>query len=271
MPFSTNKGVKTFYEVAGEGPPMVMLHGSTWDHTLWLYQMAHFSTWFRCIAPDVRCFGRSDKVTTPFTYQDVVADLISVLEQEDVIGAILLGGSLGSRLSVSLAHAAPDRIAAAVVYGANTQASPEGKSDADKRRLERIRRYREGDLGEAYKWQLTRGLTDDFKASSLGQYVVEMMMEKVHWLNGPSIPNLYEAASKNDLQPLLPEIQVPFLVVSGEYDDSLELARDTARRLANAQHRVLKDTGQHCGLENPAGFDALVIEFLSEQGLMPKA
>ena len=60
MPYSTANGIKIYYEVSGEGLPFVMVHANPFDHNLWMYQIAHFSTYFRIIAIDIRGYGRSD-------------------------------------------------------------------------------------------------------------------------------------------------------------------------------------------------------------------
>ena len=44
MPFSRSNGVDIWYEVAGDGPAMVLVHANPFDHDLWMYQTAHFST-----------------------------------------------------------------------------------------------------------------------------------------------------------------------------------------------------------------------------------
>lgn len=65
MPYSTSNGLKIWYEVNGDGPAMIFVHANPFDNTLWTYQIAHFSTWFRVISIDIRGYGRSDKPTTP--------------------------------------------------------------------------------------------------------------------------------------------------------------------------------------------------------------
>src|ERR1700731_3653402 len=66
MPFSRQNGVDIWYEVAGQGPALVFIHANPFDHDLWMYQAAHFSTWFRVVGIDIRGYGRSAKVTTPY-------------------------------------------------------------------------------------------------------------------------------------------------------------------------------------------------------------
>ena len=66
MPFSDATGAKIYYQVSGEGPAFVFIHANPFDHRLWLYQVAQFSSYFRCISVDIRGYGRTDKVETPY-------------------------------------------------------------------------------------------------------------------------------------------------------------------------------------------------------------
>jgi len=59
------------------------------------------------------------------------------------------------------------------------------------------------------------------------------------------------------------------LVINGEYDNSLAAGKKTASLIPGAVHKILAKTGHACCIEDPAGFDALVIAFLKSQGLMP--
>jgi pimeloyl-ACP methyl ester carboxylesterase len=66
-------------------------------------------------------------------------------------------------------------------------------------------------------------------------------------------------------------LTVPTLVINGEYDNSLKAGRRTASLIPNAVHKVLPKTGHACNIEDPAAFDAWVVEFLRQHGLMPSA
>jgi pimeloyl-ACP methyl ester carboxylesterase len=273
MPVSIQSGVATHYEVAGAGPPMVLLHATPYDHGMWLYQMAHFSTWFRVIAPDIRGFGRSDQVSEPFTFDDCVADIVALCEAEDVREAVLMGASVGSRLAFRLGHDRPDLFRAVVVVGGNAQASAQGAGDSsgsDQRREERIRRYAEGPFMDTYEWQLTNTLSPDFVPSPLGRYLTSLFSERALRLDGPAIARLFEALGYTDLRPLLGDISVPFLVVSGEHDRSIPGAREAASMIPDARHEIIPGAGHTCPIEDPTAFDALVIEFLTEKGAMPE-
>jgi pimeloyl-ACP methyl ester carboxylesterase len=64
-------------------------------------------------------------------------------------------------------------------------------------------------------------------------------------------------------------MKVPTLVINGELDNSLPAGKETARLVPGAVHKVLPGTGHACCLEDPAGFDRLVIDFLQARKLMP--
>ena len=91
MPYSVSRGVKTHYEVSGEGPAMVLIHANPFDHTLFLYQILYFSALFTVVSPDLRGYGRSDIVTTPFTLGDLADDVYGVCRQEGITEAIVVG------------------------------------------------------------------------------------------------------------------------------------------------------------------------------------
>ena len=61
MPISRANGLDIYYETAGTGAPLVLIHALPFDHNLWLYQVEALSSSFRTIAMDLRGWGRSAK------------------------------------------------------------------------------------------------------------------------------------------------------------------------------------------------------------------
>lgn len=121
MPVSCANGVEIFYETAGAGPPLIMLHALPFDHNLWLYQVARFSADFTTIAMDLRGWGRSGKPVEPFSLRDIGNDVLGVLDDAGVAGkVILLDCSIGSKLALMLACDHPDRVGAVVLVGGNS-------------------------------------------------------------------------------------------------------------------------------------------------------
>src|SRR5947199_835562 len=102
MPYSRANGVDIWYEVSGDGPALILIHANPFDHDLWLYQTAHFSTWFKVIGIDIRGYGRSAKMTTSYSLRDMAEDVVSVMRDVGVTPAILGGCSVGSGIAIML-------------------------------------------------------------------------------------------------------------------------------------------------------------------------
>lgn len=72
-----------------------------------------------------------------------------------------------------------------------------------------------------------------------------------------------------DVKELLASSKIPPLVINREYDSSLKARQEAAQKISGATHKVLPKTGHASCKENPAGFHAFVVEFLTSQSLLP--
>lgn len=263
MPYSTVNGLRIYYEVSGVGLPFLMIHANPFDHNLWMYQIAHFSTYFKVIAVDIRGYGRSDKPTTPFTLADMADDVLGVCRDEGVVEAILGGVSVGSGMALLLGLDRPEMFKALILVGGGS--GPGGFVN------QRIRGYVEIGIEKYHIRHLRELVAPDFAESKLGRYLLNTFVERDPWLSGESIAQIFRARGGTDMTSRLGSMKVPTLVVNGEYDNSLAGGKKTASLIPGAVHKILPKTGHACNFEDPAGFDALVIEFLRERRLMPSA
>ena len=262
MPYSTANGLKIYYEVSGEGFPFVMVHANPFDHNLWMYQIAHFSTYFKVIAIDIRGYGRSDKPETPFSLKDMANDVLAVCRDQGVKEAILGGVSVGSGMAILLGLDHPEIFKAIILVGGSS--GPGGSIE------ERIHGYTKVGI-EKYHIQHLRDLVvPEFADSKLGKYLLNTFVERDPWLSGEAIGQIFRARGGLDMTPRLGTMKVPTLVVNGEYDNSLKGGKLTASLIPGAVHKVLPKTGHACNIEDPASFDEFVIDFLRANNLMPK-
>jgi 3-oxoadipate enol-lactonase len=261
MPYSRVNGVDIWYEVAGDGPAMVLVHANPFDHDLWIYQSAHFSTWFKVIGIDIRGYGRSAKVTTPYTLKDMCDDVIGVMHDLGVEKAVLGGCSVGSGIAILLALDHPDKFDAVLLVG--------GNSGASSRYRDRILGYRRN-LADYHIKHLRELVAPAFAESRLGRHLLDMWVEREPRLTGEAISQVFMAGNHTDTTERLSTMKVPTLVINGEFDMSLSAGKRTASLVPWAVHQVLPGTGHACCIEDPAGFDRLVIDFLQMHKLMPK-
>ena len=263
MSYSRANGLGIYYEVSGEGFPFVLVHANPFDHNLWMYQIAHFSTYFKVIAVDIRGYGRSDKPTTPFSLRDMADDVLGVCRDEGVEEAILGGVSVGSGMALLLGLDHPEIFRALILVGGSS--GPGGFVE------ERIHGYTEIGIEKYHIPHMRELVARDLPETKLGKYLLNTFVERDPWLSGACIAQIFRARGGTDMTPRLGSMKVPTLVINGEFDNSLKAGRRTASLIPGAIHKVLPKTGHACNIEDPGGFDELVVEFLTSHGLMSTA
>jgi 3-oxoadipate enol-lactonase len=266
MPISRANGLDIHYEVAGAGPPLVLIHALPFDHNLWLYQVERLSSRFRTVAMDLRGWGRSAKPHTPFTLADMGNDILGVLTDQGIGGdAVVLGCSVGSKIALMLACDRPDTFKAAILVGGNSGPQPQFDH--------RIAAYRSnhaaGTLPDYHLGHLRYGVTQTWADTAIGRYLLAGFVERGHDLDPECIARVFQALTVSDLTPKLPAYRTPTLIVNGEHDSALAGGTRTAGLIPHAEHKILPGTGHCCFLEDPGSFNALVREFLLRNGLWP--
>jgi 3-oxoadipate enol-lactonase len=100
-------GARLWYDEAGSGPAVLLLHGGLGDSGLWEPVVPFLAEQFRTIRTDLRFYGRSTGPAGPWSWQ---ADAIGVLDELGVERAAVVGLSLGGKLAFDIALGYPDRL-----------------------------------------------------------------------------------------------------------------------------------------------------------------
>ena len=117
MPRARLNGVDTYYEVTGEGPPLLFIHGGYGGPLTSLVAPGEmpgsfFAETARTITYDRRCAGRSEYVLNKYTNEDLAADAAALLDHLDVDAAIVIGTSAGGPIALQFALTWPERVTA---------------------------------------------------------------------------------------------------------------------------------------------------------------
>ena len=121
MSYSARNGVKTYYEVSGDGYPLVLVHANPFDRRLWMYQVAHFSTFLEVINIDLRGYGYSDKPAKSTTMTELGEDVVAVCRQESAAEAVFAGISVGGVMGLQLGLDHPEIFKALILVGCSSQ------------------------------------------------------------------------------------------------------------------------------------------------------
>ncbi len=253
MPFSDATGVRIYYEVSGQGPPLVFVHANPFDRRLWTYQVARFSQRFTTINVDIRGYGLSDKPETPFTLESMADDVAGVMKTEGVKRAIIAGCSVGSGIALLFGLDRPEMTDGLILVGGSSRGggSIQGRIDG----------YTSGDLAGYRRKHMRELFAPGFPETAHGRWVMNLFDENSHTLSGASIAQIFQARAGCNMTPRLSGITAPTLVINGAHDGSLAGGSETASLIRGAKHVVIPNTGHACSIEDPWAFDEAMIEF----------
>jgi len=140
MPYAAVNRLNMYYEVHGEGLPLLLLHGGTGSiPTKWI---PHFSSQFRVIAMEQMGHGRTaDVIDRPFHFHDMAEDTVELMRQLGIESAVIVGYSDGGIIGIDMAIHHPDRVMRLAITGANSRA--DGYTAEN---LEWVRTFKPADL-----------------------------------------------------------------------------------------------------------------------------
>ena len=244
MPFAANEGVRIHFNVEGDGPPLVLLHGFGVSGDAWTTggHVDSLSNQFQVITIDARGHGRSDKPHSPASYSlpKRVRDVTSVLDAIGADTAYFLGFSLGGITCFGICTYAPQRLRSAIVLGAHpyTERLSEefekwGQRYIDFGARAAIER-REAESGPLSVEQKAALESRDWKA--LGAVLVAT----------GRIQGLCEGISQG---------RIPYLLLCGTEDEGHDLARRAAVEFPNVSAMSLEGFDHH---ESRSRLDVLI-------------
>jgi 3-oxoadipate enol-lactonase len=113
--FAQSDGARIYYEVHGEGPAVLFVHGSGGHHAAWWQQTPHFARAHRVITLDLRGFGNSSCENADYDSLAFPADIVAVLDDAAIARAVLVGQSIGAAAALKVAVSHPGRVAGVVL------------------------------------------------------------------------------------------------------------------------------------------------------------
>jgi len=106
---------RIYYERHGEGPVVLLVHGSGGHHASWWQQVAELRGRYTVVTVDLRGFGNSDSDMEEFDSLEFPGDIVAVMEAEDLRDVLLVGQSIGSAAALRAAMACAERVGGVVL------------------------------------------------------------------------------------------------------------------------------------------------------------
>jgi len=251
----------TYDDTGGPGPVVVLAHGLLMDRTMFEPQVEALRDRFRVVTWDARGFGDTTWDGGPFTYWDLAADCLGLLDHLGVERAVVGGMSQGGFISLRVALSAPERVAALVFI--DSQAGAE-----------------EEDAIALYKPMIDDWVTNG-PSDGIGMAAAELILgapdlneawyrryaeRPGHLLEQPGAAFLY----RDDLTDRLGEITAPALVIHGTADISIPMvkAEALAAGLSGSPGVTVIEGGTHASnLTRPDAVNEALLGFLLDPAL----
>jgi pimeloyl-ACP methyl ester carboxylesterase len=258
--FASVNGTRLYYESAGSGTPLVLVHGFSLDCTMWDDQVAAFTPHHRVIRYDLRGFGQSPASGVPYSHVD---DLEALLGYLGIARAAILGLSMGGGIAIDFALAYPDATRALIPVD-STLGGYRWTPAFDVTLGAVYATGRRAGVEAAREQWLAHSLFESARVRP-GPWarVGEMVTAYTgwHWVNEDPGRQLAPPALDR-----LEEIAAPALVVVGEHDmpDFRGVADVLTTRIRRARLAVLPGVGHMANMEDPARFNRIILDFLEE-------
>jgi pimeloyl-ACP methyl ester carboxylesterase len=262
--FAKINGATLYYEIAGQGPVLVMLHGHLLDSRQWDDQFAAFADSYRVLRYDARGFGQSSLPPEPYSH---VADLYRLLRFLDIEQAYLMGCSGGGALCIDCTLQHPQMVAGLILLGSSVGGyQPTGQAPPTLIAMHAA--LQSGDLAQAVELSL-QVFTDGPRRTA--QEVNAAARERTRTMSAqlfarPPVPEATLLPLDPPALERLAEIRVPTLVIVGAEDDQMlhDIADLIASRVPQAHRHIIADAGHHPNLEHPDAFNQMVTAFLDQ-------
>ena len=269
MPKVSANGIEIYYEIHGDGHPLVLIAGLSYSHWQWHKMVPGLAEQFRVILFDNRGIGQTDKPEGPYSAPMLAADTAGLLEALDVERAAVMGHSMGGFVAQELALERPDLVSELILASTHfggpdhvpiTEEAMAVFADISGDPMERFRRglavvtapgFAEENAAVIEEWMAYRAQNPIEPGPYQAQLAVGMGLVSE------------EAAYAHRLH----RVQAPTLILFGEHDKVVPPANAQllADKIPNSAVTILPDAGHFFPLETPDAAVQAVVDFMDAQ------
>lgn len=257
MPYyKSDNNISFFYQINGNGYPLIFTHGASWDHKQWNEQVNYFKGNYSVITWDVRGHGKSSLSQDTINPEDFKSDLIKLMDYLNIENAILCGLSMGGHISLQTAISFPERVKSLILIG--TPCS--NKFNLYEKICVLINRF----TTKLIPMKLFAKLI----ASSLSKYNqsnYNYIYETVTNISHSDWNKVWNAVTRMESKNKLHKVKCPTLLLLGEYDNLTNKHQSYMNNhIANSELVIIPNAHHGTNLDNPVDVNISIEKFLNK-------
>lgn len=239
--------IKVYYEIYGEGEPLLLLHGNGGSISNFMYQIPELSKQFKVIAVDSRAQGRSTDSDKEITYALMASDMSELIDKLNLGKVDVVGWSDGGNIGLELAYAHPEKVLKVVAIGANySNENWMAPPDSVVMEPDDPLILRTSEIVKRLANEMEKLSPDTTKLPVIKKKLEDLMV------NNPKFT-----------PEQLWTIEVPFLIIAGDHDIiSLDHTISLYKNLPKAELFIVPHASHLVPIENPELINSEVIRFL---------
>ncbi len=250
------------YDVAGDGPAVVLLHGYPFNRSMWREQVKALSADYKVVAPDLRGHGETE-ATKNATMYEMARDVAALLDKLNIERASFCGLSMGGYVTFSFYSLFSSRVQSLILADTRPQ------SDAEETR--RVRHEQAQKISEEGMKAVAESLLQKVLTPETLRERPEIVSRVREMIQGTkpegAVAALRGMAERKDHSYLLERILAPSLVIVGSHDQITppEVAEKMRRDIPGSRLEIIENAGHLSNIENPNQFNNAVKKFLDAQ------
>ncbi len=267
MSFYDANDAAIYYEIEGDGPPLVLLHGYALNSAMWEFQKSVLAKSHKVITVDLRGFGRSS-CGKGWSGSIMAEDIIGLIRSLNLADVAILGFSMSGPVAFRIAYEMPDVVTKLIMVSSILPSSgrPTAKKETELQQEElNILRLRGVDAWAEEIGLLSGPLVDNiFKRNPESRPLWQRMISH----HNPDYLLCMMAARQTTLstenwRAKLNKIKQPTLIIGGAQDSQfLDSARYLHRNINNSNLEIISGAGHMVNLEAAEEFDRVISVFL---------
>jgi 3-oxoadipate enol-lactonase len=270
MPTAEVNGQTLYYEVHGEGEPLLCVMGLSADTLAWMLQLPAFSAGYRTVIFDNRDVGQSSMSEPGYDIADMARDALALADELELDSFHLLGVSMGGAIAQEIALQAPGRVRTLTLAVTFSTGGPYSCKLAEvwSARVTQISREQHVD-----ELMLMNHSEAFYENPDMVEFIRTAMLQNPH----PQAPEAFgrqlAACSRHDTRDRLSSLTMPTQVIGGEHDILVPIwkSKEIAAAIPDARLNVLPAAPHGLSLERAEEFNAAVLGFIRETAAAPAA